>query len=159
MKVACRAELWLQALGQHASTATQQGWFSLVRGDTARAHRLGQLQNRPKKFKPKPDTNQLSLRSSVEQGCWSTGTGVHTEVLCKLLSGAHHSKEGGQCWDVALGRPVTPFLKPEGLRAGTHTEAEHTFLCWEHRKSGEPRGRNTLRDLSLGSPTRRVGTL
>lgn len=53
-----------------------------------------------------------------------------------------------------MGRPVTPFLKPEGPRAGTHTEAEHTFLCWEHRKSGEPRGRNTLPGLEPGALTK-----
>ena len=84
LKVACRAELWSQALGQRAFLQPPPvGWLSLVRGHPARAHRLGQLQRTdPRGFKPKPDTDQLSLRFSVEQSCWTTGTGVH--ILCQL---------------------------------------------------------------------------
>lgn len=115
LKDACRAELWSQALGQRAfPRPTPAGWLSLVRGYPARAHRLGQLQRTdPRGFKSKPDSGQLSLRFSGEQSCWSTGTRMHTGVLCQLTQG-HHSREGGQCWDVALGRPVTSVLKASG---------------------------------------------
>lgn len=65
LKVACRAELWSQALRQCAfPRPTLAGWLSLKRGYPAHAHRLGQLQRTdPRGFKSKPDTSQLSLRS------------------------------------------------------------------------------------------------